>query len=760
MSIKAKLSLLISIFVTLILTLNISIYYYSSKNELEDNVRQEMVTIAKQIGTSLDAAEKSKKFMEDTIGEKLRATAVAAKSELDPSIVNVTNEQLAKLSTSLGVDHISLWKRTQDNIVVLKSSEPSELNMGSKSWDYWYTAFNQLLDDRKVTIPQGQKLLNYWSGPYQYASSDPERVNKWGYYYDGTTDYIINPYINAQVFLDYENKIGTTSLINHLLEDNPDIVGITGFDPRFFGKPQIVKVKKGKVVHNLDVRDVPFGDYTFQDKDNDVANVRLAAQSGQIVTTTFTQNGKEVIKSFIPLSKETPYVISVNFDYGAIKDELNRQLFIHSVISFSLIVASWIASYLISGFLIRPLHQILNYVNEIAEGKFDSKIAIRSQDELGLLSSRVNAMADNLHSVMGRLRDSAEELRNTKEYLESFVNHTSDAIHVTNLQGRIIQVNDAFETMYGWSREESLNRKLKHIPEGLRQEYEELRMRIERGQSVADYETMRLRKDSRTIDVSITLSPIRDEEDRIMAFAEISRNITARKQTEEVIRRSEKLSVIGQLAAGVAHEIRNPLTTLRGFVQLNKQQGALSDAYLDVMLSELDRINFIVSEFLILAKPQIGQFVPVDIRSLLQDMVSLLDSQASLINASFETRFAGPIPPVECDANQLKQVFINIIKNSLEAMEQGGGTITVELEFDSADQAAVIRVKDQGHGISEEDLPKLCEPFFTSKASGNGLGLMVSHRIIANHKGTMSFSSKLGKGTCVEIRLPARDRVI
>lgn len=233
MSIKAKLSLLISIFVTLILTLNISIYYYSSKNELEDNVRQEMVTIAKQIGTSLDAAEKSKKFMEDTIGEKLRAAAVAAKSELDPSIDNVTNEQLAKLSTSLGVDHISLWKRTKDDIVVLKSSEPRELDMGSKSWDYWYTAFNQLLDDRKVTIPQGQKLLNYWSGPYQYASSDPERVNKWGYYYDGTTDYIINPYINAQVFLDYENKIGTTSLINHLLEDNSDIVGITGFDPRF-----------------------------------------------------------------------------------------------------------------------------------------------------------------------------------------------------------------------------------------------------------------------------------------------------------------------------------------------------------------------------------------------------------------------------------------------------------------------------------------------------------------------------------------------
>ncbi|WP_239616692.1 ATP-binding protein [Cohnella mopanensis] len=756
MSIKAKLSLLISIIVTLILSLNISIYYYSSKNELEGNVRQEMITIAKQIGTSLDAAEKSKRFMEDTIGEKLRSAAVAAKSELDPELVNVTNEELARLSRELGVDHISLWQRTKDDIVVMRSSEPSELNMGSKSWDYWFTAFNQLLDDHEVTVPQGQKLLNYWSGPYQYASSDPEHVNKWGYYYDGTTDYIINPYINAQVFLDYENKIGTTSLISHLLEDNADIVSITGFDTRFFGKPQIVKFKKGKAVYNLDVRDIPFGDYTFQDRDNDIKNVQQAARSGKIVTTTFLQDDMEVIKSFIPLSDETPYVISVNFDYGAIKNALNRQLFIHSVISISLIVASWFVSYFISGVLIRPLHQILDHVNEIAEGKFGSNIPIRSQDELGVLSSRVNAMADNLQTFMGRLRDSAEELRNTKEYLESFVNHTSDAIHVTNLQGRIIQVNNAYESMYGWNREEALNEPLQHIPEGLQQEYEELKQRIDQGYSVADFETVRMRKDHQSIDVSITVSPIRDEEDRIVAYAEISRNITTRKHTEEVIRRTEKLSVIGQLAAGVAHEIRNPLTTLRGFVQLNKQQGGISDVYLDIMLSELDRINFIVSEFLILAKPQVGQFMPIDIQSLLYDMIVLLDSQASLINASFETRFSYGIPQLNGEANQLKQVFINVIKNSLEAMEDGGGTITVELDYDSSDETVVIRFRDEGRGISNEDLPKLGEPFFTSKSSGNGLGLMVSQRIIANHKGSISFSSTLGEGTCVEIRLPAR----
>lgn len=755
MSIKAKLSLLISIIVTITLTLNISIFYFSSKNELEANIRQEMYTIAKQVGTSLDAAEKSKRFMEDTIGEKLRAVAVAAKSELDPSIANVSNEQLAGLSHRLGVDHISLWKRMDGNIVVLKSSEPKELLMSSKTWDYWNTAFNQLLDDQAVTIPEGQKLLYYWSGPYQYASSDPDRVNKWGYYYDGSTDYIINPYINAQVFLDYENKIGTTALIRQLIEDNPDILEITGFDPKFFGTPPIVKVKKGKLVHNLDVRDIPFGEYTYRDKKNDVANVQYAAKSGEILTTTLSRSGKNVIKSFIPLSKETPFVISVNFDYGAIKKALNRQLFLHSAISVCLIVASWGASYLISGLLIRPLHHILHNVNQISAGQFGSKIAVRSQDELGLLSARVNTMADNLQTYMGRLRDSAEELRNTKEYLESFVNHTSDAIHVIDMHGNITQVNNAFESMYGWSREEVIDRTLPHIPVELQEEYEDIRLRVGRGESVADYETVRRRKDGQPIDVSITVSPIRDEDDRIVAVAEISRNITARKQTEEVIRRSEKLSVIGQLAAGVAHEIRNPLTTLRGFVQLNKQQGNLSGVYMDIMLSELDRINFIVSEFLVLAKPQVGHVQSVDIRSLLNDMISLMDSQASMINVVFAPRLDKDVPMIVCDANQMKQVFINIIKNGLEAMQGNAGTITVELDYDGENKAVVARFIDQGRGISEQDLKRLGEPFFTRKPSGNGLGLMVTQRIIANHKGTVSFRSKLGEGTCVEIRLPA-----
>ncbi|WP_186438242.1 PAS domain S-box protein [Cohnella terricola] len=756
MSIKAKLSLLISVIVTIILTLNISIFYFSSKNKLEENLNQEMITIARHIGTSLGTAEKSKAFLENMIGERLRTVAVSALKELDPSIDRVSNEQLVELSRKFGVDHISLWKRTDNDIVVLKSSDPNELNMGSSTMDYWFTAFNQLLNERYVSIPQGQKLPNYWSGPAQYASSDPDHVNKWGYYYDGSTDYIINPYISAEAFLNYESKVGTAALVRSLMKDNSDILGIAGFDPEFFGKPPIIKMKKGKAVYNLDVRGVPFGENTYPDEENDRALVNRANETGQVMTSKARLQGTSIIKSFIPLNDEAPYVVGVVFDYAVVKEALNRQLILHSSISLTLILIAWMASYVIAGVLIRPLRHILDNVNGIAKGRFDSKIVVRSKDELGWLSSRVNAMADNLQNYMSRLRDSAEELRSTKEYLESFVNQTSDAIHVTDLEGTVIQANNAFETMYGWRVEEALNRKLDKIPDHLRSEYEEIRRRIERGESVTDYETVRVRKDGSLIDVSITVSPIRDENEKVMAIAEISRNITARKQAEEAIRRTEKLSVIGQLAAGVAHEIRNPLTTLRGFVQLSQKQGSLSEPFIEIMLSELDRINLIVGEFLVLAKPQAGKPQPTNLDNLLQDMIALLYSQARLLNVSFVTHFDKDLPLLDCDANQMKQVFINIIKNALEAMQDISGTITIELRHDSEASVVVIRVIDQGRGIAADELPRLGEPFFTSKPSGNGLGLMVSQRIIANHKGVMNISSKLGEGTCVEIRLPLR----
>lgn len=751
-SIKAKLSQFISLIVTIVLALNIWINYISSKDDLQSNAEQQMSSVAKQIGATLEASQHAKQFLEDNLGEKLRVAAIAVQDQLNPDLDQVSNEQLVALTKKLGIDYITLWKQVGDDIVVGRASEPNELNMSSRSWDYWYRAFRQLFEYREVSILEGQKLGHYWSGPINFAASDPTTIKKWGYYYDGTTNYIINTAINAKVFMDFEKAIGTEEVVNKLLDENPNILEITGYDPKFFGKAPIIKMKQGVPIYNLDVRDIIIGHYTYKDSPYDVLNIQKSIQTSQMTTASASINGKHVLKSFVPIPGVKPYVIGVTFDRESIQVSLMNQLLVQSSISLGLIILTLVGSYFIAGFMMRPLNLIVSKVNEMADGNFGAKIPIRSRDELGRLATRVNAMASNLESNLAQLKDSAEELRSTKEYLESFVNHTSDAIHVSDLQGNAIQVNQAFETMYGWSREEAMGKPLPEVPEEQQQEFRDKLQLVLHGDSVADFETVRLDKDGRLLDISITISPIRSDQGTIIAVASISRNITARKQTEEVLRRSEKLSLVGQLAAGVAHEIRNPLTTLRGFVQLQKKKGACTPYHLDIMLSELDRINFIVGEFLVLAKPQISRIEPVDLRDIIQDIVLLLDSQAHINDVRIETRLDPDLPMLTCEPNQLKQVFVNIMKNGMEAMVDGG-TLTVEL-LAASSESLIVRITDQGCGIPEEELARLGEPFFTKKESGNGLGLMVSQQIIANHKGSMQIKSQVNAGTSVEIKLP------
>ncbi|MNC38218.1 Sporulation kinase E [compost metagenome] len=173
--------------------------------------------------------------------------------------------------------------------------------------------------------------------------------------------------------------------------------------------------------------------------------------------------------------------------------------------------------------------------------------------------------------------------------------------------------------------------------------------------------------------------------------------------------------------------------------------------HIDLMLSELERINMIVSEFLILAKPQAVHFQLRDVRLILGDVISLLDSQAHLFGIEFEARFSEQPATVHCEENQLKQVFINIVKNAIEAMPDGG---TITLEQRMIEGTVVIVISDEGEGVPEDMLPKLGEPFFTNKETGTGLGLMVSQRIIQSHKGSLEIHSEYGSGAEVTIKLP------
>ncbi|MDF2652516.1 MAG: hypothetical protein K0Q73_8321, partial [Paenibacillus sp.] len=256
------------------------------------------------------------------------------------------------------------------------------------------------------------------------------------------------------------------------------------------------------------------------------------------------------------------------------------------------------------------------------------------------------------------------------------------------------------------------------------------------------------------IHVSVTKTPIKNEKGEIIGFAGITRDITERKRTEELLRKSDKLSVAGQLAAGLAHEIRNPLTSLRGFLQLLQNDMKGKQHYFDIMLSELDRINFIVSEFLVIAKPEAIHYKRSDLINILQTVIALLDTQANLCNVQLLLEFESDIPEFICSEMHLKQLFINLVKNAIEAITKDGQIkITVSMQ---GSEMIRVRTQDNGCGIPEERVKQLGEPFYTTKEKGTGLGLMMCFKIVEAHKGTMSIQSQLGEGTIIDVFLPTQ----
>lgn len=215
-------------------------------------------------------------------------------------------------------------------------------------------------------------------------------------------------------------------------------------------------------------------------------------------------------------------------------------------------------------------------------------------------------------------------------------------------------------------------------------------------------------------------------------------------------RENEKLAVIGQMATAIAHEIKNPLSSLKGFTQLQQEVGKGNDHYYGIMLSEIDRINSIVSDLLVLGKPNNAIKSSKNMEDIIYYVTKILESHGARLNINFQV-IIDESPVLICDENQIKQVLINLIKNAIEAMPEGG---TVTIQSQEKNRFAVVSVIDEGCGIEQERLNKLGEPFYTTKQNGTGLGLMVTKKIIEEHGGIFSIKSELNKGTAVTISFP------
>jgi PAS domain S-box-containing protein len=333
----------------------------------------------------------------------------------------------------------------------------------------------------------------------------------------------------------------------------------------------------------------------------------------------------------------------------------------------------------------------------------------------------------------------------------------TDIIGILNKDGELIYVSPSWEALLGEQKDELLFRNpIEWLHPADRDTVMQAIQNTIEGMRTTTIEVRLRRSDGAYVDVDVKAIPIVQNE-QVVQIVFTGREIGDRKKAEEMMMKTERLSVAGQLAAGIAHELRNPLTAVRGFIQLLEPKAPDSGEYFRIIYSELNRIQSIMQEFLMLTRPAELNVNTVNLIAVLEDVIHLIQPQAMLSNVEIQFDRATASVIAECDENRMKQVFINLIKNAIEAMPNGG-RITVSISA-LQDGFVRIRIADTGSGIPPSVIAKLGEPFYTTKDKGTGLGLAICNKIVQEHRGWLEIHSTEGEGTVIDVVLPIHSEI-
>lgn len=354
--------------------------------------------------------------------------------------------------------------------------------------------------------------------------------------------------------------------------------------------------------------------------------------------------------------------------------------------------------------------------------------------------------------VTRRHSDEAERHQTIAAKYRAITDNTLDCITVVDRDFIILYASPAHQALIQRSPSEMEGKSL--IPYILLDDALKFKAALKEVLERGDAKTLTIRfmdMDGRAVVTELTAAPALDENEAITSIVIIARDQTERLTAEEMLRKSERLAAVGQLAAGVAHEIRNPLTTVKGFLQIVEQSPADWPRFSPLVRSEVERIESIISEFLVWSKPQFGRRSFHDVVRIMSSVVSVMSTQAVMRGVSIDFNSQGSLPSILCDEVHIKQVFVNIVKNGIEAMPSGG---RLSISIGTTEDGISVSVKDEGVGIPPELLSKIGDPFFTTKSDGTGLGMMVTFKIIHDHGGNIDLISDGRSGTTVRIELP------
>jgi PAS domain S-box-containing protein len=355
------------------------------------------------------------------------------------------------------------------------------------------------------------------------------------------------------------------------------------------------------------------------------------------------------------------------------------------------------------------------------------------------------------------LRRLEDELNTKNRFMANILHDSADAIMTMDPEDTITSWNRGAEAIFGYGAAEVIGKSVSILlPPELREvrELDQLRERFRAAGILRNHQTERITKDGRRIQVIFTRTAIRDEQGNIVGSSSVLKDVTSDRNLERQMADAEHLATLGELSAGLAHEIKNPLAGIKGAIEVIRDSVPASDVHREILgdvLHEVNRIDKIVRDLLNYAKPKPPSHSTIDLVEMAQRIIAMVEKSAKNEALSIRLRRLTPTSEFTGDETQLEQVLLNLLLNAQKAMPAGGD---VEVRLSQSDCAVRIEVEDHGPGIGEEVRKRLFQPFFTTRTDGTGLGLAICLKNVQYHGGTIEVQSEAGRGAKFIVTLP------
>lgn len=375
---------------------------------------------------------------------------------------------------------------------------------------------------------------------------------------------------------------------------------------------------------------------------------------------------------------------------------------------------------------------------------------------VGLLASRLS----DRRASGEKLKETAKTLANLRVLHERIVESIRSGLITTDLEGSIYTFNATAAEITGYTAEEMRGKSVYSLFGDIQLPIKDALEATESGVQTPRFETDVITPESFAVRVGYGVSPLYSESGETTGLIITFQDLTEIRSIEESGRRKDRLAAVGRVAAGLAHEIRNPLGAMRGAIQVLQSQTppeSSQASLMEIILRESDRLNKIITNFLTYARPRVSNFSEIDVREAIEDTFTLLRHSPDVAeNHALESILPENPVLISADPTQLKQIFWNLARNSIQAMTDGG-TLKVSLEKLDKDRIRIL-FEDSGRGMPPEQVEQLFEPFSQSTTGGTGLGLSIVYQIIRDHNGIINVRSREGAGTTITIELPTEFR--